>query len=187
MRAYKIEIKRMVKPMNEMFTVGKIVNTHGVKGELKIVPTTEDPKRFAKLKSIFVEGRKQMTAYEIESVRYHKEFVLLKLKGIDDMNVAQLLKGSSLKIDRKDSLPLKKDEYYISDLFGMEVYTNDERFLGVLVDIIETGSNDVYVVKKEDRQKDLLLPAIKQVIKEIDVAQKRMVVELLEGLEELCE
>ena len=173
--------------MNEMFTVGKIVNTHGVKGELKIVPTTEDPKRFAKLKSIFVEERKGITSYEIEGVRYHKEFVLLKLKGIDDMNKAELLKGSSLKIDRKDSLPLKKDEYYISDLLGMEVYTEEERFLGVLVDIIETGSNDVYVVKRVDREKDLLLPAIKQVIKEVNVLDKRMVVHLLEGLEELCE
>ena len=173
--------------MNEMFTVGKIVNTHGVKGELKIVPTTEDPKRFAKLKSIFVEGRKGMIAYEIEGVRYHKDFVLLKLKGIEDMTEAELLKGSLLKIDRKDSLPLKKDEYYISDLFGMEVYTEEERFLGTLVDIIETGSNDVYVVKKEDREKDLLLPAIKQVIKEVNVPNKRMIVHLLEGLEELCE
>lgn len=173
--------------MNEMFTVGKIVNTHGVKGELKIIPTTEDPKRFAKLKSIFVEGRKGMETYEIEGVRYHKDFVLLKLKGIEDMTQAERLKGSTLKIDRKDSLPLKKDEYYISDLFGMEVYTEEERFLGVLVDIIETGSNDVYVVKKEDREKDLLLPAIKQVVKEVDVMQKKMKVHLLEGLEELCE
>lgn len=173
--------------MNEMFTVGRIVNTHGVKGEIKVIPTTEDPKRFKKLKSIFVEGRKGMITYEIEGVRYHKDFVLLKLKGINDMDAAELLKGSILKIDRKDSLPLKKDEYYISDLFGLEVYTEEERYLGTLVDIIETGSNDVYVVNKEDREKDLLLPAIKQVIKGVDIENKKMTVHLLEGLEELCE
>lgn len=173
--------------MNEMFTVGRIVNTHGVKGEIKVIPTTEDPKRFKKLKSIFVEGRKGMTTYEIEGVRYHKDFVLLKLQGINDMDAAELLKGSILKIDRKDSLPLKKDEYYISDLFGLEVYTEEERYLGTLVDIIETGSNDVYVVNKEDREKDLLLPAIKQVIKGVDIENKKMTVHLLEGLEELCE
>lgn len=173
--------------MNEMFTVGKIVNTHGVKGEVKVVPTTEDPSRFEKLKSIYVEQRRQMTTYEIQSVRYHKGCVLLKLKGIEDMNAAELLKGSNLKIDRKDSLPLKKDEYYISDLFGLQVYTEEGRYLGELVDIIETGSNDVYVVKKEEREKDLLLPAIKQVIKEVNVADQKMIVHLLEGLEALCE
>lgn len=173
--------------MNEMFTVGKIVNTHGVKGELKIMPTTEDPKRFAKLKSIFVESRKGLTSYAIQGVRYHKDFVLLKLEGIEDMNAAELLKGSTLKIDRKDSLPLKKDEYYISDLFGLQVYTEEERHLGELVDIIETGSNDVYVIRKADREKDLLLPAIKQVIKVVDIESKKMTVHLLEGLEELCE
>lgn len=172
--------------MNEMFTVGRIVNTHGVKGEIKVMPTTDDPKRFKKLKSIFVE-RKTMETYEIESVRYHKDFVLLKLKGIEDMNAAELLKGSVIKINRKDSLPLKKDEYYISDLFGLQVYTEEDRFLGELVDIIETGSNDVYVVRKEDREKDLLLPAIKQVIKGVELETKKMTVHLLEGLEELCE
>lgn len=172
--------------MNTMFTVGRIVNTHGVKGELKVMPATDDPKRFEKLKSIFVE-RRTMESYEIQSVRYHKDFVLLKLKGIEDMNAAELLKGSVLKIDRKDSLPLKKDEYYISDLFGLKVFTEEERYLGELVDIIETGSNDVYVVKKEDREKDLLLPAIKQVIKNVDIEEQKMIVHLLEGLEELCE
>ena len=103
------------------------------------------------------------------------------------MNAAELLKGSTLKIERKDSLPLKKDEYYICDLFGLQVFTEEERYLGELVDIIETGSNDVYVVRKEDREKDLLLPAIKQVIKQVDIENQRMAVHLLEGLEELCE
>lgn len=172
--------------MSEMFTVGKIVNTHGVKGEMKVMPTTDDPSRFSKFKSVYVE-RKTMTSYEVENVRFHKGCVLLKLKGIDDMTAAELLKGSNIKIDRKDGVPLGKDEYYISDLYGMKVYTEEERFLGELVDIIVTGSNDVYVLKKSDRPKDLLIPAIKQVVKVVDVENKKMTVHLLEGLEELCE
>lgn len=172
--------------MSEMFSIGKIVNTHGVKGEIKVLPTTDDPKRFKKLKSIYVENRNSQV-YEIESVRFHKECVLLKLKGIDSMDDGEKLKGSIIKIDRKDSLPLGKDEYYISDLYGMQVYTEEERFLGELVDIIETGSNDVYIIKKSDRPKDLLIPAIKQVVKTVDVENKKMIVHLLEGLEALCE
>lgn len=173
--------------MNEMFVVGKIVNTHGVKGELKVMPSTDDPTRFEKLKEIYVE-RKKIESYEIESVRYHKGMVLLKLKGVTDMTAAELFKGALLKIDRKDSLPLAEDEYYIADLYGMEVYTcEEERYLGEIVDVIYTGSNDVYAVRKPDRAKDLLLPAIKQVVKKVDVSQNKMHVTLLEGLEELCE
>ena len=173
---------------NTMFVIGKIVNTHGIKGELKVMPITDDPKRFEKLKSIYVEQRKDIKTYNIESVRYHKGCVLLKLEGINDMNAAELLKGSSIKIDRKDSLPLAKDEYYISDLYDLEVYTEeDERFLGKIVDIISTGSNDVYVLRKADRPKDLLIPAIKQVVKEVAIESGKMYVHLLEGLEELCE
>lgn len=170
--------------METMFTVGRIVNTHGIKGELKIMPTTDDPKRFGKLKEIYVE-RKEIKKYGIESVRYHKGFVLLKLEGVEDMTAAELLKGATLKIDRKDSLPLKKDEYYISDLYDLEVYTEEERFLGIIADIIHTGSNDVYVVKNEETGKELLLPAIKQVVKNIDIEAGKMTVELLKGLEDL--
>ncbi len=179
----KVEDNRM----NEMFNVGKIVNTHGVKGELKVMPTTDDPTRFERLKEVYVE-RKKLETYEIQSVRYHKGMVLLKFKGIEDMTAAELLKGAILKIDRKDSLPLEEDEYYIADLYGMQVYTVDEeRYLGEIVDVIYTGSNDVYAIRKEGRIKDLLLPAIKQVVKKVNLSENKMHVVLLEGLEELCE
>lgn len=168
----------------EMFTIGKIVNTHGIKGELRIMPTTDEPKRFSQLKQIMIDNKNQLTEYDIETVRYHKNFVLLKLKGINDINIAEHFKGSSIKIHRKEGLPLGKDEYYISDLYGLKVYTEEERYLGELVDVIATGSNDVYVVKHPEKPKELLLPAIKQVIKEIDLKAQKIKVHLLEGLEE---
>lgn len=170
--------------MEKMFTVGKIVNTHGIKGEVKVVPTTDDPKRFEKLQTIYVE-RKIIEEYKIESIRYHKKFVLMKFEGIETLNDAELFKNAVLKINRKDSLPLEENEYYISDLYGVEVLTEEGRRLGEITDVIYTGSNDVYVIKREDTEKDLLVPAIKQVIRQVDLSQKKMVVKLLEGLEEL--
>ncbi|MDF2593761.1 MAG: rimM [Clostridia bacterium] len=170
--------------MEKMFTVGKIVNTHGIKGEVKVVPTTDDPKRFEKLQTIYVE-RKIIEEYKIESIRYHKKFVLMKFEGVETLNDAELFKNAVLKINRKDSLPLEENEYYISDLYGVEVLTEEGRRLGEITDVIYTGSNDVYVIKREDTEKELLIPAIKQVIRQVDLSQKKMVVKLLEGLEEL--
>lgn len=167
--------------MEQMFTIGKIVNTHGVKGEVRVLPSTDDVKRFGKLKEVKVENR-TMTTYEIETVRYHKNFVLLKFKGIDTMNEAELLKNSLLKIDRKDALPLKKDEYYQCDLYGLRVMTDIGRDLGKLTDILMTGSNDVYVVRNEE--KEILIPAIKQCILKVDLEAGEMLVHLLEGLED---
>ncbi|MBU3812348.1 MAG: ribosome maturation factor RimM [Candidatus Niameybacter stercoravium] len=167
--------------MEQMFTIGKIVNTHGVKGEVRVLPSTDDVKRFSKLKEVKVENR-TMTTYEIETVRYHKNFVLLKFKGVDTMNEAELLKSSLLKIDRKDALPLKKDEYYQCDLYGLKVVTDTGRDLGKLTDILVTGSNDVYVVRNEE--KEILIPAIKQCILNVDLEAGEMLVHLLEGLED---
>ncbi len=167
--------------MEQMFTIGKIVNTHGVKGEVRVLPSTDDVKRFGKLKEVKVENR-TMTTYEIETVRYHKNFVLLKFKGIDTMNEAELLKNSLLKIDRQDALPLKKDEYYQCDLYGLRVVTDTGRDLGKLTDILMTGSNDVYVVRNEE--KEILIPAIKQCILKVDLEAGEMLVHLLEGLED---
>ncbi|MHC1750439.1 MAG: ribosome maturation factor RimM [Cellulosilyticaceae bacterium] len=168
--------------MNEMFTIGRIVNTHGVKGELRILPTTDDVKRFGKLKKVYIV-RKDMKEYEIETIRYHKNFVLIKFKGIETMDEAELFKNSLIKINREDGLPLAQDEYYIGDLYDMQVITEEGRILGLITDIIYTGSNDVYVVQEPTTKKEILIPAIKQCIKNVDVAKKQMLVELLEGLE----
>lgn len=168
--------------MEQMFTIGRIVNTHGVKGELRVIPTTDDIKRFEKLKTVYVY-QKELKEYEITGIRYHKAFVLLKFKGVDTLDDAEMLKNATLKINRKDSLPLQEDEYYIGDLYNLAVETEEGRVLGILQDILYTGSNDVYVVKHPETGKEILIPAIKQCIKQIDLTHKKMTVHLLEGLE----
>ncbi|OON95281.1 MAG: 16S rRNA processing protein RimM [Epulopiscium sp. Nele67-Bin005] len=166
-----------------IFVLSFYLITHGVKGELRILPTTDDSSRFKKLKKVFVE-QNELTEYEIETIRFHKNFVLLKFKGVDDMTSAERLKNAILKINREDCLPLEEDEYYISDLYGMTVQKSDGEILGVLDDILFTAANDVYVVKNNDTGKELLIPAIAQCILKVDVANRLMSVNLLEGLGE---
>lgn len=168
--------------MEEMFTIGRIVNTHGVKGEMRVKPSTDDIKRFEKLKEVYIMQR-ELKTYEIESIRYHKDFVLLRLKGVETMNDAELLKNSIIKINRKDSLPLGTDEYYMADLYDINVETEEGRYLGVITDILVTGGNDVYVINNKETQKEILIPAIKQCIKIVDIENNKMIVHLLEGLE----
>ncbi len=164
-----------------MLEIGQIVNTHGVKGMVKIVPYTDDIKRFDDLKELYVIQKNKKTKYEIEKVQYHKNMVLVKLKGVDSINEAELLKQSSVQIDRKDAIKLEKDTYFIVDLIGLKVVSDNEENLGTLVDIYNTGSNDIYVVKDE-LGKQILLPAISEVIKEINMEKKLITVHLMKGL-----
>ncbi|MGL4738564.1 MAG: ribosome maturation factor RimM [Cellulosilyticaceae bacterium] len=168
--------------MEQLLTIGKIVNTHGVRGEMRVKPITDKLETFDKLSEVYVVGR-DTKVYEIAGIRPHKGFMLLRLKGIETMDAAELLKNYELKIERKNAIPLESDEYYISDLYDMEVETEEGRKLGVIVDILFTGSNDVYVIKNQETQKELLIPAIKQCIKKISLADNKMTVHLLEGLE----
>ena len=172
--------------MKEYIEVGKIVNTHGVKGELKVIPTTDDIKRFELLKDILVETKEGLVNYPILSVRYLKSFVLLQLENIEDMTQGERLKNCALKIPKELALPLQKDEYYIGDLYNIKVVTEDGEKLGEIVDILFTGSNDVYVIKDvtNPKSKELLIPAIKQCILNVDTEQNTMIVHLLEGLRE---
>lgn len=167
--------------MDDYFVIGDIVNTQGIKGEVRVIPCTDDESRFELLDSIFVEQKGKIKEYNIENVRYHKQFVLLKLEGIDDMTAAEKLKGSVVKIPPEDALPLEEGEYYIRDLYDMEVFTDEGEKLGILSDILFTGANDVYVVKAE-KGKDILIPAIKECILDVDVENKKMTVKLLKGL-----
>lgn len=161
--------------------IGQIVNTFGIKGIVKVVPFTDDITRFDNLKKVYIKTKKEKKEYEIEEVKYHKNMVLLKLKGIDNPEDAVLLKNAYLLVDRKDAVPLPKNSYYIVDLLGLEVYTDEDVLLGILEDIYNTGSNDIYVVKDE-KGKQILLPAISDVIKNIDIENKKITVHLLNGL-----
>ena len=142
--------------MQKYFEVGQIVNTFGIKGEVKVKPFTDDLERFEELKNVYICIKNEMKLVEIENVKYHKEMVLLKLKGIDNMTEAEKYKGCYLKIDRKDAKKLPKDTYFIADIIGLEVYTDEGELLGKVDDIFSTGSNDVYVVKDELRKTNII-------------------------------
>lgn len=167
--------------MQEIFEIGQIVNSYGIKGFVKVVPFTDDITRFEDLKTIYVEQGKKLIEYTIEDVKYSKKLVLLKFKGIDDINDTVSLKNCYLKVNREYAAKLDENSYYIVDLIGLEVYTDENNFLGNLCDIFPTGSNDVYVVKNENG-KQILLPAIKEVIRNVDIENKKMIVHLIPGL-----
>lgn len=168
--------------MSNYFEIGKIVNTQGIRGDVRIIPTTDEPKRFDQLEFVYVENKTGFHQYEIERVWYHKQFVIIKFKGISSMNEGEALKNSIIKISKELALPLEEDEYYIRDLYDLDVYTEENEYLGKINDIIFTGSNDVYAVRSETSNKDLLIPAIKQCIRKVDIEHRRMTVSLLEGL-----
>ena len=167
--------------MQEYLEIGQIVNTFGIKGMVKVNPFTDDITRFDKLKKVYICKKASMEEVEIEEVKYHKNMVLLKIKGINDMNQAEKCKGLYLKIHRKDAIKLPKDTYFIADLLGLEVYTDEGVLLGKVDDIYNTGSNDIYVVK-DDLGKQILLPGTKEVLKEISLEKEKIVVHLIKGL-----
>ncbi len=161
--------------------IGQIVNTFGIKGMVKVKPFTDDIRRFDELKTVYVEKNGNQTEYEVEEVKYHKDMVLIKFKGIDKVEQAEMLRNSYLTVSRDSVEKLEEGRYYIVDLLGLEVYTDEQILLGTLEDIFNTGSNDIYVVK--DKQgKQILLPAIQDVIKQIDIENKKIIVHLLPGL-----
>ena len=164
--------------------IGKIINTHGVRGHVKVMPFTDSPERFRKMKHIFLRKRNgEIKEYGIEEVKYVKNTVLLKLQGVNDMDQAQLLKDTILVVERKDAVKLPADTYYIFDLLGCSVY-EDQECLGIVTDVLQTGSNDVYVVKDEN-EKELLIPALGWVVLSVDIEEKKIQVQLPKGLREL--
>ena len=167
--------------MSKYFEIGKITGTHGIKGTFRVFPTTENPERFELLKEIIVENRGKEEVFHIQKIAYHKKFVLVTVKEINDINVAETYKNATILIPEEKAIPLEENEYYTRDLYDMEVYADDGEFLGVLTDIYETGANDVYGVKKEG-EKELLIPAIKDCILNVDIENRKMTVKLLEGL-----
>lgn len=167
--------------MKDLLQVGIITSTHGIRGEVKVFPSTDDVMRFKKLKQVILDTGKEQLTLDIENVKFFKQFAILKFKGIDNINDVEKYKGNPLLVERKDAVKLKSDEYFIADMIGMKVYTDDEKEFGVLADVLETGANDVYVIRTEERQ-EILVPAIKQCILNIDIEKQEMRIHLLEGL-----
>lgn len=167
----------------EYLIVGKIVNTHGVHGELKILPLTDDINRFKKLKNVLIERINEFKEFRIESVKIMNSFIILKLEDINDLDNAKNYKDCYLKIDKSNAVKLPKDSYFISDIIGMQVKTIDGEELGNIKDVLQPGGNDVYIVENNGR--DLMIPAVKEFINSIDLEQRLIIVKLIEGLKEL--
>lgn len=167
--------------MQKRLEIGQIVNTFGIKGEVKVNPFTDDINRFDDLKKVYVKSRKEERLYKVENARYHKNMVLLKLEGIENPEQAEMLRNAFLEIDREDAIPLEEGTYFIVDLIGLDVYTDENKLLGKVEDIYNTGANDIYVVKDE-LGKQILLPGIDEVIKEVDLDNGMIIVHLIPGL-----
>ena len=167
--------------MEDLLQVGVITSTHGIRGEVKVFPTTDDPKRFRKLKQVILDTGKEQLDMEIASVKFFKNMVILKFKGIDDRNDVERMRQAKLLVTRENAVELGKDEYFIADLIGIQVVSDEGEELGTISDVLQTGANDVYVVSK-DGAKDLLIPAIHACIQNVDVAAGQMEVHLLPGL-----
>lgn len=170
--------------MEDLLQVGIITSTHGVRGELKVYPTTDDPRRFRRLKEVVLDTGREKLNLEIEGVKFFKQFVILKFKGLDNINDIEKYRQKSLYVTRKNAVRLQRDEYFIADLIGLKVQDEDGTELGTVKDVIETGANDVYEVEMADGR-SLLLPAIKQCILNVDVENGMMQVHVLEGLLDL--
>lgn len=169
--------------MEQMLRVGVITSTHGVRGEVKVFPTTDDAKRFKTLKKVILDGREPLEL-SIEQVKFFKNMVILKFKGYDNINDVETWRQRDLLITRDQAVELKEDEHFITDLIGLTVVNEEEAVLGRVKDVLETGANDVYVVELTGG-KELLLPAIKDCILNVDLEGGRMKVHVLDGLMDL--
>jgi len=167
--------------VEDRFQVGVITTTHGVRGEVKVFPTTDDAKRFKKLKEVILDTGREEKVLEIESVKFFKNLVILKFKGYDNINDIEKYKQCSLYVTRANAVRLRRNEYFVADLIGMNVFLEDGQKFGVLKDVMETGANDVYIMETEAGQ-EVLVPAIKDCILKVEPEEGTMVIHLLPGL-----
>ncbi len=167
--------------MEQFLRVGVISSTHGIRGEVKVFPTTDDVKRFKKLKNVILDTGREHLNLEVEGVKFFKQFVILKFKGIDNINDIEKYKGKDLLVDRANAVRLRKDEYFVVDLIGLEVFTEDGEKFGTMKDVLETGANDVYIIDSLNHG-EVLIPAIKQCVLDIDIEANKMVIHLMKGL-----
>lgn len=164
-----------------MFRIGVITSTHGLKGEVKVFPTTDDPARFKKLKKCFIRTKSGDVPVEKKSCKFFKNMVILSFSEFNDINEIEKYKGCELFVTREDAVPLEEDEFYIADVIDAEVFEDNGKKLGTLVDVMQTGANDVFVVKMENG-KEVLLPVIKDCVLDINAEEKKIVVHMMNGL-----
>lgn len=167
--------------MEQYLRVGVISSTHGLKGEVKVFPTTDDPERFRKLKKVYLDTEKDYMPLKVTGIKFFKNQVILKFQEFQDINEIEKYRGKDLLIDREQAVPLAENENFIVDLIDMDVYDEEENRLGTLTDVLQTGANDVYVVET-DEGKEILLPAIPSCILDVDVEAAKMIVRIPEGL-----
>lgn len=168
--------------MDNYFRVGVIANTHGIKGEVKVFPTTDDANRFKKLKQVYVDLGREKVELEVAGCRFFKNLVIVKFKGIDDINDIEKYKGCDLYVTRENATPLNEGEYYIADLIDMQVVDEEGNELGILFDVMQTGANDVFVVKLKENDKELLLPNIPDCVLDVNMEERTVKVHVLDGL-----
>lgn len=167
--------------MEQFFRVGVIANTHGIRGEVKVFPTTDDAGRFKKLKKVILDAGKEKINLNVESVKFFKNMVILKFKEYNNINDIECFKGKDLLVAREDAVKLEEGEYYIADILGATVILENGETFGILEDVLQTGANDVYVVKTEDG-KEVLLPKIDECVKKLDIENKIVTVHIMKGL-----
>jgi len=164
--------------------VARVLRPHGCRGEVRLLPLTDFPGRFSDMRRVTLQKGDQRREMAVQGVRWHQRVLLLKLAGVDDPETARTWQGAHLVVEKKDLVPLPPDSYYVFDLIGLAVFSGDGRELGHLADVMRTPANDVYVVDRPGGR-PLLVPALKRVVRLVDVAGGRMVVDLPEGLEEV--
>lgn len=176
-----VVVNRRMENMEQFLRVGVISSTHGIRGEVKVYPTTDDPERFLDLDEVILDTGREHKILEIEGVKFFKNQVILKFKGYDNINDIEKYLKKDLLVDREHAVELGENENFIADLIDMEVVTDEGKVLGTLTDVIETGANDVYAVKTPEG-KEILLPAIRDLYSGCKCGRKRMTVHVMEGL-----
>ena len=167
--------------MRDKLQVGVITSTHGIRGEVKVFPTTDDAQRFLDLKTVYLDTGKEELELEIEKVKFFKNLVIIKFKNYDNINDIEKYKKCPILVTREDAVELEENEYFIADLIGLDAVSDEGENLGKISDVLQTGANDVYVIKNKG-VKDILVPAIEQCVREVNLEENRIVIHLLPGL-----
>lgn len=168
--------------MEDIFRIGVITSTHGLRGEVKVFPTTDDVNRFKKLKKCFIRTKDKDIEVEKNTCKFFKNMVILSFKEFNNINDIEKYKGCDLYVTRENAVPLKEDEFYISDIIGADVFEENGDCLGKLKDVMKTGANDVFVVELKGDKKELLVPVIKEFVPEMDIENKKIVIRLMKGM-----